>query len=207
MDDEVLAWDELHEVADEIRQADAAEKKAKAKKESLRGAYFALISEIVREEVPLAKKTVVVEGEFDLDAWRAHEYPEWRVVSIDNASDDEGIKTKIVLEENEDFKKFEFVHDGYKYGRQIRMKGAGFDTEAFWKEIDEWFTGDDAEVATALAGCVEKEVVTVYSLDEAKAMKVMADYPETVTLFQKHTNPGTPEPALLPIRVAKEEDE
>lgn len=205
VDDEILVWDELYEVADAIRLADQAEKKGKAQKEGLRGAYFALISEIIRNEVPLATQTVVVEGDFDLDSWRAREYPEWRVVGVDNSP--EG--TVITLEENEDFKKFEFVYGGYKFGRQIRFKGAGFDAEAFYTAVSDGLSGDEEtdELGLELLSCVTLQLVPTYELDEAKAMKIMADHPETVTLFQEHTNPGTPEPALLPIRVAKEEDE
>lgn len=210
---ELSAREELYEIAEQLQEAINREKKAKGEKEILRGPFFQLISEIVREEIPLARQVVEVpnDTEFDAKSWREKNYPEWRIVGIDASPIEELLR--ITLEENEDFKKYEFTHDGFKYGRTIRMKDAYFDAEGFSKEIDmqqgqaEWNDQRPSGMVEALASCVRKEVVTTYVLDEVKAKKVMAEYPETVALFQKFAHPGRPEPALLPIKVAKEEEE
>lgn len=211
-DGEVTAREELYEIAEVLREASENEKKFKALKEEVRAPFFELISEIVREEIPLARQTVDVEvdNNFDPQVWRAQNYPEWRIVALNQ--EQPGVM-QITLEENEAFKKYTFIHNGFRYGRTTRMEGAGFDAEGFAKEVEvqegqaEWNDQRPSGMVEALASCVKTEVVTTYTLDEAKAMKVMAEYPETVALFQQFTNPGTPKPALLPIKMAKEEDE
>lgn len=203
VDDEVLARDELYELADALHDADKMEKTGKAAKDQLRGPFFELISEVVRNEIPLARQTVEVEINegFDIDKWRALNYPQWRIVGIDQDSSD---TMQITLEENEAFKKFEFTHNGFRYGRQIRMKGGGFDAEGFVKMTN---SIEDDGVAETLLSCIDEETVIVYSLDEAKAVSIMTKHPELTALFQEYTLPGVPEVAYLPIKAAKEEEE
>ena len=205
-DIEVTARQELNEIAEVLRQASEKEKEFKALKEEVRGPFFELISEIVREEIPLATLVVFVPNEdtFDIRTWAALNYPEYRVISVDAVEDQDGMN--ITLQENEIFKKFEFNHDGFKYGRTIRMKGAGFDAEGFYKMLGSDLDLDH-ELALKLAEAVTKQTVVTYEVDEAKALEVMADYPETVVWFQKYQRPGTPEVALLPIRPVKEGEE
>lgn len=202
-DEEVSARDELYDLAEALHDADKMEKTGKSVKEQLRDPFFTLISEVVREEVPLARQTVEVEINegFDIDKWRALNYPEWRIVALDQNTPDEML---ITLEENEAFKKFEFTHNGFRYGRQIRFKGGGFDAEGFVKMTND--IEDDA-LAEMLLDCIGEETVVVYSLDEAKAIKLMAEMPEMTAYFQDYTLPGKPEVAFLPIKAAKEEEE
>jgi hypothetical protein len=205
VDDEILAKDELFELAEALHAADKMEKEGKLAKENVRGPFFELITEVVRDEVQLQRQTVEVEADEDweVETWRAQNYPEWRVVAINGHS--EGMS--IVLEENEAFKKYEFVHDGFRFGRTIRMEGAGFEVEQFYQDLLDAYDPDDAEVLEDLLSCVEKQEVVTYSIDEKKLQKVMKERPETVAWVQRYINPGVPKPALLPIKKAKEEDE
>lgn len=211
MSEEMTARDELYEIAEFLREADQDEKDGKARKEKLRGAFFELISEIVREEIPLATQSVEIEmgKDFDPEAWCRREYPEWRVVAVQPTPDGTAV---ITIEENEDFKKFEFVYDGFKFGRTIRMDGKGFDAQRFYEDITEskfleWYLAEDPdELLEILDGVVYKQVVYEYVFDEAKAQQVMADHPETVAIFQRYLNPGTPKPTLLPIKPVKDQE-
>ena len=223
MTEELTARQELEEIALLLQEADSEEKAHKREKELLRGPFFDLISEIVREEIPLARKTetVQVDEDFDPERWRAFNYPDWRIVAMQPESDGEGAATRmqITVEENEELKKYEFVANGFKFGRTIRMEGRDFKAESFYKEIQAarlnermgkhdhplLALGDD--VLNHLEVVVTKELVPTFKVDEDKAIEIMAEYPETVALFQKYTFPGTPKPALLPIKKAKNEDE
>lgn len=205
----LTARQELEEIAELLREADQTEKEAKAQKEQARGPFFELISEVVREEVPLARKTVTVDldADFDVEVWRSFNYPEWRVVAFTPEADEEGPATraKITVEENEDFKKFEFVVNGFKFGRTIRMEGKEFKAESFQGAVKA-DTTLDKKVKTLLNKVVTKKLVPVFEVDEDKAVAIMAEYPETVALFQQFMFPGTPKPALLPIKKAKDAD-
>lgn len=209
-DPEVTAKEELFELAEVLHDADKMEKTGKAAKEQIKPAFFELISEVVRDEIPLARQTVEVETteEFDAQEWRARNYPEWRIVAID--AHPEGLT--VTLEENEAFKKYEFTHDGFRYGRQIRMKDGGFDAEGFAQRLrditdEELGEVEQQAIRAALQDCVSAEIITVYSVDEKALLKVMNEWPETVALIQEYTVPGRPEVALLPIKAAKEEEE
>lgn len=200
----LTAREELYELAEILRAADEAEKEAKDAKAEVRGPFFELISEVVRDEIPLARKniTVTMDEDFDPEDWRKREFPEWRIAAIQPNADGTAV---ITVEENEEFKKFEFVHDGFKFGRTIRREGAGFDAEGFYDEVSRAAAelGDSGDTDDLLS-CIKVKTVTVYELDEAKATQIMADQPETVVIFQKYTNPGTPKVALLPIKAIKE---
>lgn len=191
---QMTAREELYEIAEALREADETEKSASEIKKDLRGPFMELISEIVREEIPLARQVimVVMDETFDPQAWQKREYPEWRVIAVEPQPD--GLCAAVTIEENEDYKKFEFTFNGFKYGRSIRTEGRGFDAEGFYK------ANEDNE----LSACIKVKTVTVYEFDEAKAEELMAEYPYSVAIFQKYINPGTPKAALLPIKVAKE---
>lgn len=203
---EVTALEELQEVAEALREADVTEKAAKVLKDQIRPAFFELISEVVRETVPLARQVITVTDEelerfnFDHNDWCAYNYPEWRVVAVEGKKGE----SLVAIEENDALKKFEFEYDGFKYGRTFKLMNKFFDAEAFLKEVNDEIEDDDLH--DALLEVVEAEVVTTYSFDETKATKLMADYPETVVLFQKYLFPGTPSPALLPIKPVKEHE-
>lgn len=205
--EEVSAKDELIEIAEALQEADRMEKEGKLAKENVRGPFFELISEVVREEVPLQRQTVTVEpnAEFEVEEWRAKEYPEWRVIAINGSADG----MEIILEEDERYKKYEFNHNGFRFGRTIRMEGKGFEAEDFYNEVNEGLGGDSEgdELGLELLSCVTKQEVITYSVDEKKLAKLMAENPEVVPFVQKFINPGVPTPALLPIKKAKEEDE
>jgi hypothetical protein len=206
---ELTALEELQEVAEALREADETEKAAKAVKEQVRPAFLDLISEVVRDTVPLARQVLTVLDTdldrfgYDYDKWCEYNYPEWRIVAVEVG--EPNVSTKIAIEEDDALKKYEFEHDGYKYGRTFKLTGRRFDAEAYLQEVND--TIEDEDLFEALEKTVKKVVTTTYEFDEAKATKVMADYPETVTLFQKYLFPGKPSSTLLPIRPVKEREE
>ena len=205
---QISAREELYEIAEVLREADSTEKQAKKLKDEVRGPFIQLISEVVREEVPLAREVVTVPLEEVMrfehpEAWVAFNHPGWRLVGL---STEDGHDYVVTIEENEDFKKFEFVVNGFKYGRTVRMKNKSFDAEAFAKFVKETDEVDDT-LRAAMLDTVAAKIVTVYDFDEAKAVELMADKPETVAVFQRFINPGTPEISLLPIKAVKEQPE
>lgn len=212
---ELTARQELDEIATLLHEADIAEKEAKERKSGLRPAFFALISEVVREEIPLARKKERVDDPMtDLEEWRAFNHPTWRIVGIE--PDANGYD--VTLEENEDLVKFEFEVGGYKFGRTIRMEGRDFKAEGFHAELqkarlaqktnkDHPLLDLSDEVLNHLEVVVTKKMVPTFEVDEKKATEIMAEYPETMTFFQKYLFPGTPNPALMPIKQTKTEDE
>jgi hypothetical protein len=209
MTEEVMtARDELNELATILRKADAAEKKAKAQKDKVRGPFFDLISELVRDEIPLARKTVTVQVDpsqfFDQDKWLAFHYPEWNIVAVQPENDGEGPATRyvITLEESDQFKKYEFVHGGFKYGRTVKMTGKDFNAEALFKDAHSPKFPEG--VRTRLQNLVEEKQITTYTVDEDQALALMAELPETVAILQEYWFPGTPSLALLPIKAVKE---
>lgn len=205
--EEATAREELEEIAALLHAADLKEKEGKEEKELIRPAFFELISEVVREEIPLARKveTIEMDENFDPEKWRAFNYPAWRIVAIEASED--GTAT-ITLEENEGLVKFEFEVGGYKFGRQIRMEGKDFKSEAFYKKVHAAkLDGVSREAREALAKVVTKEMVPVYTVDEDEALRVMTEYPDTVALFQQFMFPGTPKPALMPIKKVKDTTE
>lgn len=209
MTDHVMtARDELNEIAELLHDADMREKEAKAEKETVRGPFFDLISEVVREEIPLARKTVIVEidptAAFNSESWRAFHYPTWNVVAIQPESDDGGAATRMVvtLEESDQHKKFEFEHGGYKFGRTIRMEGKSFSAEGLFKDVHS--TKFPEGIRTLLSNIVTEKKVTTYEVDEDQALKLMAEHPEVVAILQGYMFPGRPTPALIPIKAVKE---
>lgn len=210
---EVTAREELYEIADVLRQADEAEKQGKALKEEVRGPFLELITEIVRDEVSLARQTVTLEKERlerfdgDLEAWRDVEYPTW---TIDAVNTQDGKTYQVSLVENEALTKFEFTYGGYKFGRTVSMVGASIDAEGLYDEIEETIgeSKDTEEVLNALRlrECIGVKTVKTYSLDEKKLKKVLAENPDLMTLVQTYINPGTPQVRLMPIKKAKDEE-
>lgn len=213
---ELTAREELEEIAVWLHDADLDEKEAKARKEKIRPAFLALISEVVREEIPLARKTVRVDDpNIDPEDWRAFNEPAWRIVAV--TPDADGYD--LTLEENEDLVKYEFEVGGFKFGRQIRMEGKDFKAEAFYNEIVKAQMASNMgkehpllemfslEVLNHLEVVVSKKQVPVYEVDEDKALELMTEYPETVAFFQQFMFPGTPKPALMPIKQLKEKNE
>ncbi len=211
---QLTAREELEEIAAVLREADETEKEAKKLKDEVRGPFFDLISEVVREEVPLAREIVTVElhdssDAFNSETWRRYNYPLHNIVAIQPESDGEGAATRMVvtLEESDQYKKYEFVADGYKFGRSIRMEGKGFEAESFISEIKARKL--PAALKKKLLALVKEEVVTVtnYLVDEAGITALMAEDPSTVAVFQEFINPGTPKAALIPIKAVKEQEE
>lgn len=204
---EVTALEELQELAEIYRDADVQEKAAKGLKDEIRTPFLELITEVVRDEGDLLRQVVdVSDAELepfghDVQKWRSHKYPEWKVVAIESY---EG-GMRIGLEEDDSFKKFEFVYGGFKYGRTLRMSGSTFESKSFLDAVTK--TKLPAEVKKQLRDTVKVEKVVTYTFDEAKATKLMADQPETVSLFQDYIHPGTPSVALLPIKPVKEPEE
>lgn len=205
---EMTARDELEEIAEFLHSADTDEKEAKAAKEKLRPIFFDLISEVVREEIPLARKTVRVDDpNMDPKDWVAFNEPTMRIVAIQPDKDG----WEATLEENESLVKFEFEVGGYKFGRTIRMEGKDFKAEALYEALrsdDEEdlaiFDGIEDEVIDKLGEVVQEREVVIYEVNENLAMKVMTEHPETMAVFQRFMFPGTPKPALMPIKAVKE---
>jgi hypothetical protein len=204
--------DELYELAKSYGKADAEEKEAAKVKTQVKGPMLELMTAVVRDEVELLRQVVTVTNDtlapfdWDYEKWAAREYPEWRVVGI--LPDAE--QAVITLEENETLKKFEFTVDGKRYGRTIAMVGAEFLAKEMWEFLDadedEGVLIDD-DVYHAALDTIKVETHTTYTLDEDKAEAAIAKYPELLWMFQKYSTPGTPQVRLLPIKVAKEEDE
>lgn len=202
--------DELYELAKTYGKADAEEKDAKKAKERTKGPMLELMTAVVREEIPLARETVIVTDddavlfEWDWRKWCERHYPEWRVVNIEPA---EG-QTSITIEENEALKKFEFVVDGKKYGRIVAMVESEFFAEEFYKTIsedEEAIVIESDEAAEAALRCINVNTITTYTLDEEAAEAAIADYPELVPVFQRFSTLGKPQVRLIPIKVVKEE--
>lgn len=207
VDEEVTIQDELNEMAELLRAADEAEKEAKKAKERVRTPFLSLISELIREEAELERQVIEVPNAeldlfgYDYDKWAARFWPVWDVVAVEGGGED---FTKVAIQENAAYKKYEFIFDGYKYGRTLRMKDGGFDVDGFLEEIK---TLKPVALRKQLQALVTEETIVVKKFDEAKATKLMADNTETVTIFQKYTDPGRPEIALLPIKIVKETEE
>lgn len=208
---EVTARQELEEIAGILREADEAEKAAKELKDEVKGPFFDLISEVVREEVLLARRTEVVEigdDEFDPEAWRKLNFPLHNIVGISfEGSSEAATKAHITLEESDQFKKYEFTVGGYKFGRTVRMDGKGFMVDKFAHTLADKERKIPAALRKKLLSTVSERMVIVREFDEAKAQELMAEHPETVALFQEFINPGVPKIALLPIKAIKEPEE
>jgi hypothetical protein len=195
--------DELYELAELYHEADIQEKGGKAEKAIYREPLLSLMTDIVREEVPLARQTIKVANAslerygFDYRAWCQDQYPTWTVVEVEGAPAD---ITAITIEENPDLKKYEFVHDGFKFGRTVQMSAPSFDAERFYND----FKKDSSW--KHLTDCVEVETITVYKFNETKASAVMAEYPKVKDIFQEYIEGGKPTIKLLPITAIQEED-
>ena len=200
----ISAQDELREVAEIYREADEQEKEAADVKKSARGPLLDLMSEVVREEVTLQQRNeeVEVDEDFDVETWRKRNFPTWNVVGVQPTTEGTYI---ITLEESDQFKKYEFTHGGFKFGRTVRMKDAGFEVEAFKEHVSQMI--DQDEVKDLLLGTIKEKQVIEYVFDEGAANALMADRPELVPVFQQFVNPGRPEVSLLPIKPVKESDE
>jgi len=200
----------LYDLSEEYGNADVTEKAAKKVKEENKPLMLGLMTEIVREEIPLATELVTVTDaeaarfDFEWKDWCAVNYPGWRVSAL---APEEG-QTVVTIEEDETFKKFEFVYEGKKYGRTVAMVGAEFDAAGFLAWLEEYSedAGISEEAFDAAFNSVELETVIKFTLDESAAEKVIADYPELLPIYQQHSSPGTPQVRLIPIKTVKEEE-
>lgn len=172
------------------------EKVAKAAKEQLRAPLFELMTEVVMEEIPLSRKKVVVSNDeladlygFEFEDWKAHNYPTWSIVGISAADDD---NTIIEIEENPYYMKYEFEVGGFKYGRTTQTPTPTFDAEGLVKDHPE------------LAELVEEETKIVYTLNDLKASRYMAEHPESKKVFEKYVKVGVPTVKMIPIREVTE---
>jgi len=196
----VTAKEELLELSSMYREADEKEKAAKKQKEALRGPIMDLISEAVRDEVPLATKVVTVPQDDinlaydgDIRKWAALKYPEWTVENI--VPEPDGLNYSITIRENDALVKYEFSVDGYKFGRTVQHGSPTVDAEGL--HGDEEFSALGAED-------VVQEVV-IYELDESKAARFLASHPESAAVFARHTRPGAVTAKLLPFKAMKED--
>jgi hypothetical protein len=199
-DEQMSAKDELIDLARIYLAAYQAEKEAKTRKDQLRGPLMELISEVVREEVPLAVKTVKVPREEldqafsgDARAWAALKYPEWEVTGfgVDNADPE---NYAIAIQESDALAKYEFEVDGYKFGRTTAQSAPQID-------IDGLRTDPEFEALGAEDVIVEE---TVYSLDERAASAFLLSHPESGVVFSRYTKPGEVTAKFLPFKKMKE---
>lgn len=210
MTEEMSARQELEELAEIYREADTQEKDWKAAKTEIRGPLLELMSEVVREEVPLAKRTEIVTDEElarcggDYETWRARNFPEWNLVGIMPEPSER--QAKVTLEEDDQLKKFTFTVNGHKYGRTFKLVGGHFRAEEFRAEVAQ---RDDITrpLLAKLLETVKVETKVEYTFDEEAAIALMADHPELTAIFQEYTAPGTPQVSLLPIKAVKETEE
>ena len=186
MAEELTAFEELAELAEAYRQADEAEKAEKKLKEQLYPAIMELITDVVKETIPLAQKKVKWDDpeRREVDSWLEIHHPGWRFV--ESVSTDE-----ILIEEDPELMKFEFDVEGYKFGRTVSHGAPSFDIKGFIDNEPE------------LEDLVEETIT--YSLDEKKAASYLAEHPDSQTVFERYTVPGKVTPKLLPIRPIKEE--
>jgi len=198
MNDLINARHELEEVADLYREADEVEKQAAKDKAKLKPALLELISEVIESEIELATKIVTVTGDealnFDPDTWLVTNYPEYKIVRVDN--DNKG-GFVVELQEDVELRKFSFEASGYQFGRTIAMVGSSFDAEGFVMDDN---IPDDFKHAII-------EMKMVFTLQEDAARELMSKSPEVVPMLQKYTQPGKPQVRLNPIREARIEDE
>src|SRR5574340_981215 len=198
VDDAILAKDELLELAATYLEADRQEKEAAEQKKLLRGPIMELISEVVRDEIPLSRKTLRVDRaemdevfEGDARKWASLKYPEWRVTGV-TADESEYV---IDLEEDPDLVKYEFEVEGYKFGRTRQQSAPVIDVEGL--RADEDFVALGAENVVV-------EVVT-YDIDEKAAERLLLARPESAPVFSRHTQPGRVSAKLLPFTKTTEE--
>jgi hypothetical protein len=192
---------ELAELSRAYLEADREEKAAKAQKEVLRGPIMELISEVVREEVPLATKTVAIpRGEMhsafegDVRKWAALRYPEWTVesVTVNEAA------YEVSLQESDQLARYEFEVDGFKFGRTVSKAAPEVDADALREDPD----------FVELGAAAEDLIVetTTYDLDGKKASRFLLANPESGPVFSRHTRPGQVSARLLPFTAITRED-
>jgi len=196
MSEEITAHRELEELAEAYREADAMEKLGKAAKDQLKGPIFDLISEVVRDEVPLARKTIRVSREVmseayddEFETWRTRNFPTWNLVGVQ--TDEDGYN--IEIEEDDYYMKYEFVVGEYKYGRTVVNPTPTFDAEKFVKENPN------------LSDLIDEETKIVYTLNDRKASRHMADHPDSKAIFEKYIQIGQPSVKMIPIKQVVEE--
>ena len=201
----------IEDYAKAYRALDAQEKAAKKAKEDLRGPFFALMTQQVRQEEELQKEILEVPNEevarFNNDPreWCLFYYPTY---TVENLAFD-GKIWKIVLQENPELKPLEFEVDGYKLGRSISLVGAEFKID----EFDRWIGSEEAEerfdeaTLDALADCVIEVREPTYSFDEDTARDLIAEKPELIDVFQRFSYAGKPQVKFLPVTKAKTEEE
>lgn len=226
LEDLLSAREELEQIAEALREADEAEKTAETLKKELRGPFLDLISEVVRDEVPLAKRNETVTAEElercggDFETWRVRNFPEWNLVGITSVASTqkqtkgqkrtpklgEGADSVVTLEESDQYKKYSFVLNGHKYGRTFKLVGGEFRAQAFKEEVAKR-EDISRDLLFQLLDTVKTETVTVYTLDEDKARELMSEHPETMNVFQEYTSPGKLQVSLLPIKAVKETEE
>jgi hypothetical protein len=184
------ARQELEQFAALYRSADEDEKAAKAEKEQLRPAILALVSEVVREEVPLSSKKIYIPIGQDAREFVQKQHPGWIVIQIEVDSDLD--RLAVTIQEDPDLVKFEFEFDGMRFGRTVSAKRPTFDAERLWQERQD------------LRSLVREETTTTYSLDETKASRAMVDDPSLMDTFRDYWDIPAPEPRLLPITPIKD---
>ncbi len=180
------ARQELEAILDDFREADRKEKEGKKAKEKLKPTFMQLITEIIRDEEPLARKSFTVSLYEDPREYVAINYPGWLVVSVEV---EDGLY-KITIEEDPEVKKYEVTFHGYKYGRTVVEGPTTMDVDRLWEEHPE------------LRDIMIEE--KIHSIDESKAKAKMVEDPSVKTIFDQYIEVGPPTVKLLPITKVKE---
>lgn len=192
----LTAKKELYEIAEFLQEADRKEKEGKAYKEEVRGPFMELISEVIREEIPLERKAVEIPYANDPIEYIQRNYPEWKIIGIETELVHDEIVTVALLEEEESLKKYEFIHNGFRFGRTLRQGTPSFDAEKYYKD---WEGYPDYQTI------IKVETVTTYSLDEKKAQKMMVNNPGIKDTLENYITRPKPTVSLLPIKAVEEE--
>jgi hypothetical protein len=200
LDGEVSAKEELVELSSMYLEADRQEKEGKERKALLRGPILDLMSEAVRDEIPLATKTVDLPKEEidtvfggDVRKWLALKYPEWQLMNVEVLVETNYLR--LTIQEDDALVKYEFSVDGQKFGRTVQHSAPSVDAEAL---------RDDEEFSALPAEDVVVEVKT-YELDEKAAARFLSAHPESAPIFARHTRPGAVTAKLLPFKPMKED--
>lgn len=206
---------ELEEVTELMYEAELAEKEAKQQRSTMRGRFFELLTQYVRQNRPLAVETVELsleetgESVDDVNGLISRHYPEWQILNV--TRDEDG--WVVTIQENPAITKATFTNQklGKVFGRTYELRGGSFDAAGLVDQYPDLadLCVDKVVTTRYRAGNWkgEPEISVTYEFDEEKATKIVGLDPETLHIFQQFTIMGKLNTKLTPTRSAKEIDQ